>query len=183
MACRCRPWRTAQAHACIVFHRGRTIPSTHSDRHWRDNKNLAGVSVGTILTNVFVQLIILLYLLDSREDTSWTVLLGQGAGMAIEAWKLTKAVTVAIIRTPQNEKSFWRFLPFKLDIKDKDVLLEEEKQTQEYDRLAFKYVGMAASPLLVGYTIYSALYQTHKGWWSFIIGTLCSFVYTFGFVS
>ena len=39
--------------------------------------------------------------------------MGQAAGMAIEVWKLNKAVTVAIIRTPPNEKSFWRFLPLQ----------------------------------------------------------------------
>ncbi len=152
-------------------------------RHWKNKENMAGVSVGSILTNVIVQLVILLYLLDSREDTSWTILLGQGVGMVIEAWKLTKAVTVAIIRTPPTEKTLWRLLPYKLDIRDKHVLSEEEKETQVYDRLAFKYVGIAMAPVLTGYTIYSALYQSHKSWYSFIIGTLTSFTYAFGFVT
>ena len=51
-----------------------------------------------------------------------------------------------------------------------------------YDRLAYRYVSYVTGPLLVGYTIYSLKYQTHKGWYSFIISTLTSFVYTFGFV-
>lgn len=52
-----------------------------------------------------------------------------------------------------------------------------------YDKLAFRYVSYVAIPLLAGYTIYSLLYNTHKGWYSFIISTLTSFVYMFGFVS
>jgi len=66
---------------------------------------------------------------------------------------------------------------------DKHVLSEDEKKTQEYDALAFRYVSYGAIPCLAGYTIYSLLYETHRGWYSFVISTLTSFVYMFGFVS
>lgn len=54
---------------------------------------------------------------------------------------------------------------------------------RRYDRLAFRYVSYVAIPLLAGYTVYSLLYNTHRGWYSFVISTLTSFVYMFGFVS
>ena len=38
-------------------------------------------------------------------------------------------------------------------------------------------------PCLAAYTVYSLLYETHRGWYSFVISTLTSFVYMFGFVS
>lgn len=38
---------------------------------------------------------------------------------------------------------------------DKHELTDDEKKTQEYDRLAFKLVGYAAAPLMAGYTYYS----------------------------
>lgn len=66
---------------------------------------------------------------------------------------------------------------------DKHVLSEDEKKTQEYDALAFRYVSYGAIPCLAGYTIYSLIYETHRGWYSFVISTLTSFVYMFGFVS
>ena len=69
------------------------------------------------------------------------------------------------------------------DCQDKHVLSEDEKKTQEYDALAFRYVSYGAIPCLAGYTIYSLLYETHRGWYSFVISTLTSFVYMFGFVS
>ena len=69
------------------------------------------------------------------------------------------------------------------DCLDKHVLSEDEKKTKEYDALAFRYVSYGAIPCLAGYTIYSLLYETHRGWYSFIISTLTSFVYMFGFVS
>lgn len=145
---------------------------------------MAGVSLGTILTNVFVQLIILLYLLDQKQDTSTMIIASSGIGMLIEAWKITKAVSVSIQPRKKGEGlKYLQWSPYRVEIKDRHVLSEEEKKTQEYDKLAFRIVSYFAAPLLGGYTIYSALYQEHKGTWSFIIGTLTSFVYAFGFVS
>ncbi|PWN44257.1 cleft lip and palate transmembrane 1 [Ceraceosorus guamensis] len=152
--------------------------------HWRQKDNLAGVSIGSILTNVVVQLIILLYLIDQSEQTSWMILAGNGVGVLVEAWKLTKAVTVGIVpRRAENRKGPLGWLPYQLDVQNKRTPSEEELRTQKYDRQAFKICGIVMGPVLVGYTVYSALYEQHKGWWSFIIGTLCSFVYAFGFVS
>ncbi|KAE8192341.1 hypothetical protein CF335_g5857 [Tilletia laevis] len=154
---------------------------------WRKREDLSGISVGSILTNVVTQIIILLYLLDSNEETSYMIIMGQGVGAAIEAWKLTKAVKVAVVPTTASGAntvwSLWGLLPYQLLILNKRVLSEEEKKTQEYDRLAFRIVGAVAVPILVLYALYSALYNSHRGWWSFVIQTLTSFVYTFGFVS
>ena len=52
-----------------------------------------------------------------------------------------------------------------------------------YDKLAFRYVSYVAIPTLAAYTGYSLMYKSHRGWYSFIISTLTSFVYMFGFVS
>ncbi|KAI0346771.1 cleft lip and palate associated transmembrane protein [Trametopsis cervina] len=144
--------------------------------HWRKKEELVGVSVRTIVTNVVVQLIILLYLIDNNEQTSWMILMGSGVGVLIEAWKITKAVDISI--QPSSPGSL---LPYKIDIKDKHVLSEDERKTQEYDKLAFRYVSYVAIPCLAGYTVYSLLYETHRGWYSFVISTLTSFVYMFGF--
>ncbi|KAF8165660.1 cleft lip and palate associated transmembrane protein [Crassisporium funariophilum] len=144
--------------------------------HWRQKKEMVGVSVRTIITNVFVQLVILLYLIDNNDNTSWMILMGSGMGVVIEAWKVTKAVDIRLISAPAGS-----LLPYKLDIKDKHVLSEDEKKTQEYDKLAFRYVSYVAIPLLAAYTVYSLMYQSHKGWYSFVISTLTSFVYMFGF--
>lgn len=46
------------------------------------------VNVGQIVTNVVVQIIILLYLIDNNEQTSWMILMGSGMGVLVEAWKV-----------------------------------------------------------------------------------------------
>ncbi|ETW84014.1 hypothetical protein HETIRDRAFT_433003 [Heterobasidion irregulare TC 32-1] len=144
--------------------------------HWRHKNELTGVSVRSIVTNVFVQLVVLLYLIDNNTDTSWMILMGSGMGLLIEAWKITKAVDISITSTPAGST-----LPWQIEIKDKHVLSEDEKKTQEYDKLAFRYVSYVAIPCLAIYTVYSLLYESHRGWYSFVISTLTSFVYMFGF--
>ncbi|EPQ59002.1 cleft lip and palate transmembrane 1 [Gloeophyllum trabeum ATCC 11539] len=141
--------------------------------HWRKKQELVGVS---IVANVVVQLIILLYLLDNNEQTSWMILFGQGMGLLIEAWKITKAVDIKLVAAPAGS-----LFPYKIEVHDKHVLSEDEKRTQEYDKLAYRYVSYAAIPLLAAYTVYSLLYESHRGWYSFVISTLTSFVYMFGF--
>ncbi|ORY25820.1 cleft lip and palate transmembrane protein 1-domain-containing protein [Naematelia encephala] len=162
--------------------------------HWRKkDKDLVGVSLNTILTNCFVQLVILLYLHDSSEETSFMILFGQGIGLLIEAWKITKskllrrskcpAVTlISAVADVRIREAPGTLLGYRLAFEDKKVLSEEEKQTQEYDRQAFQIVSYFAAPVLLAYTGYSLLYETHRGWYSFIITTLAQAIYMFGFV-
>ncbi|KAG8895109.1 hypothetical protein FRC01_012561, partial [Tulasnella sp. 417] len=172
------PWLLITTAAVSILHMLFEMLAFSSDiAHWRKRDELVGVSVRSIIVNVFVQVITGLYLWDNSEDTSWMILLTQTMGVAIEAWKITKAVDISFIPAPPGS-----MFPYKVDIKDKHVLSEDEKKTQEYDRLAFRYVSYVAIPLLAGYTVYSLMYETHKGWYSFIITTLSSFVYMFGFV-
>ncbi|RMZ72828.1 clptm1 domain [Pyrenophora seminiperda CCB06] len=146
-------------------------------QHWRKKKDNVGTSVRTILANVFMQAVIFLYLIDNNENTSYMILFGQGMGMAIEAWKITKSVNVRIRATAPGS-----LLPYTVVFEDKHVLSETEKKTEEYDAIAFKYLYMVAVPLLVAYAIYSLMYDTHKSWYSFIITTLVGSVYAYGFL-
>ena len=145
--------------------------------HWRKKKDNVGTSVRTILANVIMQSIIFLYLLDNNENTSWMILFGQGTGIAIEAWKVTKTADVRLRPAPEGS-----LLPYRIVFEDKHKLSDVEKKTEEYDQIAFKYLYMFAVPLLVAYAIYSLLYDTHKSWYSFVITTLVGSVYAYGFL-
>ena len=151
--------------------------------HWRNKKDNVGVSVRTILANVFMQTVIFLYLMDNNENTSWMILLTQGMGILLEAWKVTKTVNVRVRPTPADSTAFpWRFLPYTVVFEDKHKLSETEMKTQEYDAIAFKYMYLVAIPLLAAYAVYSLVYDTHKSWYSFIITTLVGSVYAYGFL-
>ena len=149
-------------------------------QHWRKKKDNVGTSVRTILANVFMQAIIFLYLMDNNENTSWMILAGQGFGIVLEAWKITKTVNV-VVRPPEPTSSL-SFLPYVIIFEDKHVLSETEKKTQEYDEIAFRYLYIVAIPLLGAYAVYSLIYDSHKSWYSFVIETLVGSVYAYGFL-
>lgn len=59
---------------------------------------------------------------------------GQGVGLAIEAWKITKAVDIRIVRKAG-------IIPYTIEVHDKHVLTEDEKKTQEYVYYYQKWKG------------------------------------------
>ncbi|CAG8433031.1 8582_t:CDS:10 [Diversispora eburnea] len=150
----------------------------HNITHWKDKKEMTGVSVRSILLNIFFQVVIFLYLMDNNQETSWMILIGQGISVAVEIWKIKKAVDVEI-KSNQDTTSFF---PYTIKFVDKHKLSETEKKTKEYDQLAFRYLSLIAYPLLFCYSIYSLIYNTYKSWYSFILTTLVGFVYAFGFI-
>lgn len=55
---------------------------------------------------------------------------GQGFGILLEMWKVTKTVNVRV--QPTNG-----IIPYKIIFEDKHVLTQKEADTNEYDRIAF----------------------------------------------
>ncbi|KAI3323238.1 cleft lip and palate transmembrane 1 [Xylariaceae sp. AK1471] len=145
--------------------------------HYRKKKDNVGISVRSILANVFMQAVIFLYLVDNSQNTSWMILGSQGIGILIELWKVTTIVNVRLRPAPAGS-----LIPYHIVFEDKYKLSETEEKTKEYDEIAFKYMYIAGVPLLVAYAIYSLYYDTHKSWYSFIITTLVGSVYAYGFL-
>jgi len=129
---------------------------------------MEGLSVKTIMLNCACQLIIFLYLLDN--DTSWLILASAGVGLLIELWKIQKAMIVSIE---------WRGSIPILRLQDKQSYIS---RTKEFDDIAMKMLSYVLYVLLVGYAIYALIYETHKSWYSWVIGSLVGAVYTFGFI-
>jgi len=145
--------------------------------HYRKKKDNVGISVRTILSNVFMQTVIFLYLMDNSQNTSWMILGSQAVGILIELWKITTIVNVRVREAPPGS-----LIPFRVAFEDKHKLSETEEKTKEYDEIAFKYMYIAGVPLLLAYAAYSLYYETHKSWYSYIITTLVGSVYAYGFL-
>lgn len=161
-----------------IFHMIFEMLAFKSDiSHFRNKKNNVGISVRSILGNVFMQTVIFLYLLDNNENTSWMILFSQGMGIVLEFWKITTVVNVRI-----RESAPGSLFPYRIAFEDKHELSETEEKTKEYDAVAFKYLYMIAVPLLIAYAAYSLTYDTHKSWYSFVIATLVGSVYAYGFL-
>jgi hypothetical protein len=136
---------------------------------WKDNKSMKGLSARTIIINACCQLVIFLYLLDN--ETSFVVLMSTGVGTAIEFWKVTKAMDVSITHTAGG-------IPY---VQFKDRASYVSSQTDKYDAEAMRYLSYALYPLVGGYAVYSLIYNTHKSWYSWILNSLVTSVYLFGF--
>ncbi|KAG0213457.1 hypothetical protein BGX28_004312 [Mortierella sp. GBA30] len=143
---------------------------------WKDKKGTAGLSVRAIFLDIAQQIIVFAYLMDNNQETSYMILIGQAVGLAIELWKVKKALKVDIVPATTG------ILPYRLHFNTSEPLTDLESKTKEYDEEAFKYLSWAAFPLLGCYAVYSLLYEEHKSWYSFIVSTLVGFVYTFGFI-
>lgn len=140
---------------------------------WKDRKELTGLSVRSVFFNVFQSLIVLLYVLDNDSNTM--IRISCFVGLFIEFWKIKKVIDISV----DSENKWFGIIP-RITIKDKSSYIESS--TKQYDNLAFKYLGWLCFPLLMAYTVYSLIYQEHKGWYSFTLNMLYGFLLTFGFI-
>ncbi|KAI0403397.1 cleft lip and palate transmembrane protein 1-domain-containing protein [Xylaria palmicola] len=172
------PWLLAVTVVVSIAHLILETLAFGSDiAHYRKKKDNVGISVRSILANVFMQTVIFLYLIDNSQNTSWMILGTQGVGILIEFWKITTVVDVRVRPAPPGS-----LIPYRVAFEDKHKLSETEEKTKEYDEIAFKYMYVAGVPLLIGYAIYSLHYDSHKSWYSYIITTLVGSVYAYGFL-
>lgn len=97
------------------------------------------------------------------------IIASTGFAIILEIWKILQAS-----KFERMEKFPYFYL---LDNEDYG------SKTKEYDAIAIKYLSYASIPLVLGYTVYSVMYNQHKGWYSFCINTLVGCIYTFGFIN
>eukprot|EP00180_Rhodochaete_pulchella_P000589 Plantae.Rhodophyta-Rhodochaete_pulchella.ctg14258.p1 GENE.Plantae.Rhodophyta-Rhodochaete_pulchella.ctg14258~~Plantae.Rhodophyta-Rhodochaete_pulchella.ctg14258.p1 ORF type:complete len:595 (+),score=133.51 Plantae.Rhodophyta-Rhodochaete_pulchella.ctg14258:147-1787(+) len=142
-------------------------------KHWRSVKSMEGVSVRSMFWKVGMEVVVFLYLVDN--DTSFMIRAGVGFGIAIEVWKLGKAVR------PKNigQRKLFGVIPW-FDLEEKESY--SKSSTKEHDATAMKYLSYVLYPLVTGYALYSLVYDDHKGWYSWILSSLVSVVYMFGFI-
>jgi len=136
---------------------------------WKNLDSHKGLSLRTLWYSLTQDIIILLYLLDN--DTSFVILISSFAELGVTIWKILKTMK---FRVRQDGK-----FPF-IEYMYKDNKYEDT--TAQFDQAAGKYMTWALIPLLLGYAIYSLIYEKHKGWYSFVLETLVGFIYMFGFI-
>jgi len=134
-----------------------TLAFKNDIQFWKNQKSMAGLSIRSLYVAIINQTIILLYLLDN--DTAWMVLFSVVLGLLIDVWKVTKAVDIKLGK--------WNGIPFPVFV-DKQSYAS---QTKDIDLHAMKYLNYALYPCVIGYSIYSLIYNTHKSWYSFIVST------------
>jgi hypothetical protein len=100
------------------------------------------------------------------------ILFTQVTGLAIEIWKLRKAMSVSLT---------WNGWKPSIVLADKDEKYATSR-TKEYDDIATHHMLIVLAPLVVGYAIYSLFYDRHRSWYSWLVTSAVNYVYMFGFV-
>ncbi|KAG4113752.1 hypothetical protein ERO13_D12G002000v2 [Gossypium hirsutum] len=67
-----------------------------------------------------------------------------------------------------------------LRFRDRDSYASNK--TKEYDDIAMKYLSYVLFFLVACFSVYSLMYERHKSWYSWILSSLTSCVYMFGFI-
>lgn len=140
---------------------------------WNNRSSLEGLSVRSVFFNVFQSVIVLLYVLDN--ETNFVIKVTIFIGLLIEIWKIHKVIDIKLDR----ENKWFGIIP-KVWYTDKSTYTQSK--TKEYDLIAFKYLSWLFLPLLMCYGVYSVIYLEHKGWYSWVLSMLYSFLLTFGFI-
>jgi hypothetical protein len=112
---------------------------------FKNKKSMEGLSLRSMIVNACFSLVILLYLADN--ETSYMVLMSNGVGLAIEVWKISKAITVKF----EGGKIEW--------VEAKSY---KQSKTKEYDEIATSHLLFVTMPLVAGYGVYSLFFQKHK---------------------
>ncbi|EGT53012.1 hypothetical protein CAEBREN_03570 [Caenorhabditis brenneri] len=141
---------------------------------WKTRKDLVGLSVRSVLFNIFQSLIVFLYICDN--ETNFVVKMSVGIGLLIECWKIPKVMNVEIDR----ENPLFGIFP-RIKFSDKGSYVESD--TKVYDQMAFRYLSWVLFPLLVGYAIYSIIYVEQRGWYSWVLNMLYGYLLMFGFIT
>jgi len=114
-----------------------------------------------------MEIIIVLYLWDN--DTSNIILFIGCTGIAINLWKIQSIIIVKI---------YWHN---KLCFDIKFAGDYESSGTSQYDMEVYRYM-IWLLPVVLAVTLYNLMYYDYKGWYSWIISSLSSLVYAFGFI-
>jgi len=172
-----------------VFHTLFDILAFKNDiKFFKGKRSMEGISLRSMVVGVVCQAVVLLYLMDN--ETSFMVLASNGVGVAIECWKITKAVDISFKKREEiggggsnddgGKGSRGFFGGWELQWEEKEGY--KGSKTKEYDEIATSHLMYITTPLVTGFGVYSLLHQKHKGWYSWILNTLVGFIYMFGFV-
>jgi hypothetical protein len=163
-----QPWILFLTLAVTCLHAVFDLLAFKNDvQFWRKQEDLSGLSTRSILINAVFQLIILLYLIE--QGTSGIVLASTAIGLAIEIWKIFRVLHISMGWTRLG-------LPYPV-FRDR---ASYTGATKDHDEAAMWYLFLVATPLLIGYAIYSLIYESPKSLYAWLLNTLVGFVYAFG---
>jgi hypothetical protein len=137
---------------------------------WKGQADLKGLSSRSVLFNAMCTLVIYLYLLDS-PGINQIVLVSYSITTAIDLWKVWRVLCLR-----------HRIEASKGEGEGEGGGTNVEADTETFDALATRTLGVGVAPMVVGWALYALVSYPHRGWYSWVVGSLADAVYLFGFV-
>merc|ERR1712187_891 len=125
-------------------------------------------SVQSILVGVVMQILLLMYLWD--ESANFLVLASSLVSIVIDMWKVQRAMKLEWVK-------ILGFLP----VPTLASKVQKEK-TDDFDTIAMKWLSVILSPCIIGYCVYTMLFDCYRSWYSYFLTVSASCVYSLGFV-
>jgi len=139
---------------------------------WQQREQgVKGISARSLLFSLLSQIVITLYL--SQNKASYMILLPSGFSILLTIWKIIKVYRIQI--------KMISWLP-PIPTIDFGHFDQNDSNDMALDAMATHYLGLFFSPLIICYSGYSLLYSEHHGWYDWLLSTLASAIYVFGFV-
>lgn len=140
---------------------------------WRSQESYDGISVNSLILNLVLDFIVILYLRDSGD--SYLVQIFIVARAVLLIWKILKLVKLVPISRFPFVTLARKYTDSKLSPQQLQLEIEEAKWTQ----LLFS----ALVPFIVGVAVYQLYYLPQKGWYSWVIHSIAVCAYAGGFVT
>merc|ERR1711972_1183052 len=58
----------------------------------------------------------------------------------------------------------------------------QKEKKDDFDAIAMKYLAILFLPLILGYAVYTLVFDCHRGWYSYFLSFSASCVYSLGFI-
>jgi len=126
------------------------------------------MSVQSIVAGIFMQIVLLMYLWD--ESANFLVLITSVVGILIDVWKVQRAMQLRWMRIGGVIPVLMLESKVKLEKKD------------NFDAIAMKWLSVILSPGIIGYAIYTLIFDCHRGWYSYFLSVFATCVYSLGFI-
>jgi hypothetical protein len=133
---------------------------------WKGRTNVEGLSVRSQWSNFVCSTIIFLNIWESRGTASSIIVVETGIAALLEFWKCWKFITAKRARVKNNEETS-----------------EMQKNTDDADAKAMKWLVFAVFPCVIALSARSLLVDEHRSWKSWFLRNAANGVYIFGFVA
>eukprot|EP00933_Yihiella_yeosuensis_P034200 TRINITY_DN27714_c0_g1_i2.p1 TRINITY_DN27714_c0_g1~~TRINITY_DN27714_c0_g1_i2.p1 ORF type:complete len:463 (-),score=63.76 TRINITY_DN27714_c0_g1_i2:204-1592(-) len=125
------------------------------------------VSLRAVFLEILCNIVLMIYLYD--QDSNFLVLILSLCQVMVDCWKLTRVIEIKFER---------RFVVIPWPSFKSRV---PKTSSEDYDKTALTYLSFILVPIIIGYAIYSASFECHKSWTSYVLHASASLVYALGF--